>query len=340
MSEQIEQQANGPMHSRERKPLTARRIIIEIVKYGLIALVVYFAGKQLIENWTEVKKYDWTINWPLLVCSVALHILAFTLFASTWCILMRAFGHHITIAQGFKVSYVVNLGRYIPGKVWPILGQVYMLRKINVTQEEAITSWGIATILGLPGAFLAGFIAMGFHPQMLQQTLGDNVGWGPIAAVVVTIGGSFLLALAPQKTMLPVNFLLKLLGRKPVELKLTMKVIFQVYGGYFVSWVFYGIAFYTFVRSIVPDAPVPPVAAMGAFVMAYIIGWLALFSPGGIGVRELVLISVLSPFMGTAAASGIAVAARVWNLCAEFIAALIALSIKLERRVPGKITPR
>ena len=316
----------------EIRSWTTKRIVFELIKWILIAVVVYFAGRQLVENWTAVRKYDWTINWLLLIVSVALHILAFTMFAATWCILIRAFGHRVTVVQGFKVSYVVNLGRYIPGKVWPILGQVYMLRKINVTQEEAITSWGIATILGLPGAFLAGCITIWFYPQMLEQTLGENIGWGPVAAILTVIIGSVVLALAPQKTMLPVNFLLKLLRRKPVQLKLSIKVIFEVYGGYFLSWVLYGVAFYTFVNAIVADAPVPPVAGAGAFVMAYIIGWLALFSPGGIGVRELVLITVLSPFLGTAVASGVAVAGRVWNLVAEFIAAMIALSIKLERR--------
>lgn len=332
MSEPVENTPSADLaQSPEKTSWSLRRVIVEIVKYGLIALVVYFAGRQLVDNWAEVQKYDWTINWFLLVFSVLLHILAFTLFAATWCIVIGAFGHRVTIAQSFKVSYIVNLGRYIPGKVWPILGQVYMLRKINVTQEEAITSWGIATILGLPGAFLAGALTIWYYPQMLEQTIGESLGWGPLAGIAAVVVGSAVLALAPQKTMTPVNFLLKLMRRKPVDLKLTMGVILKVYTGYFLSWVMYGVAFFAFVNSIVPGAPVPPVAAIGAFVMAYILGWLALFSPGGIGVRELVLITVLSPFLGAAAASGVAVAARVWNIAAEFISALIALSIKLER---------
>jgi uncharacterized membrane protein YbhN (UPF0104 family) len=67
---------------------------------------------------------------------------------------------------------------------------------------------------------------------------------------------------------------------------------------------------------------------MGSFVVAYLIGYLAIFAPGGIGARELVLTGVLSPFIGPIAA-GVAVAARLWNLLAEALAAIIALVIPM-----------
>jgi len=78
-----------------------------------------------------------------------------------------------------------------------------------------------------------------------------------------------------------------------------------------------------------PDIPV--IAGIGSFVLAYIIGYLTFFSPGGLGARELVLTTVLSPFLGSVAV-GLAVAARVWNLISEFIATAIALLIKLEKK--------
>ncbi len=74
---------------------------------------------------------------------------------------------------------------------------------------------------------------------------------------------------------------------------------------------------------------VPVVAGIGAFVAAYIIGWMALFAPGGIGAREWVLTTVLTPFLGPVAA-GVAITARGWNLCSEILAAIIALLIKMK----------
>ena len=66
---------------------------------------------------------------------------------------------------------------------------------------------------------------------------------------------------------------------------------------------------------------------MGVFIIAYQVGYLAMFSPGGLGVRELVLSTLLMPYLGPLAA-GVAVAARIWNILAEIMAFFTAWRIK------------
>jgi len=90
----------------------------------------------------------------------------------------------------------------------------------------------------------------------------------------------------------------------------------------------YGFAFWLFVGSITGEQNLPVLPIMASFIIAYQIGYLAFFAPGGIGVRELVLSVILSPYLGVISA-GIAVAARIWNLTSEVIAAIMALIIKL-----------
>ena len=63
------------------------------------------------------------------------------------------------------------------------------------------------------------------------------------------------------------------------------------------------------------------------FVLSYQIGYLAFFSPGGLGVRELVMSTLLAPSLGPIAV-GVAVAARLWNFIAEALAVLIAWLIR------------
>lgn len=308
-----------------------KSFLVTGIKFVLAATVIYFAGRQLVINWTEVSQYHWTINPLLIIFSVVFHLITLVVLSKMWCLLMTAFGFDIPLKYGFKVAYISSLGRYIPGKIWQVFWMVYLLKQININKEVAIASWGIATIFGLPPAFLAGFITIFFYPEMLSGALGSNPGIGPFVAVVVTFAASFLLVFAPDKTMALFNWILKTLKRPPVQFKLGKKVALQVYVGYFIGWICYGISFYTFMNAIMVKPDIPVIAAVGSFVLAYIIGYLAVFSPGGLGARELVLTIVLSPFLGSIA-SGLAVAARVWNLTSEFIAALIALSIKLERR--------
>jgi uncharacterized membrane protein YbhN (UPF0104 family) len=308
-----------------------RSFLTTIIKFVLAATVIYFAGRQLVINWTEVSQYHWTIDPLLMILSIVLHLITLVLFSKMWCLGIGASGFDVPLKYGFKIAYIANLGRYIPGKIWTVFGMVYLLKQININKEVAFASWGIATILGLPPAFLAGFITICFYPEILSSTLGGNLGMGPSVAVAATLAVSLMLVSAPGKTMALFNWLLKTLRRPQVQFNLGKKVALQVYLGYFVGWVCYGLAFYTFVNAIMAKPDIPPIAGIGSFVIAYIIGYLAFFSPGGLGVRELVLTAAFSPFVGSIAA-GLAVTARVWNLINEFIAAVIALLIKLEKK--------
>jgi len=77
----------------------------------------------------------------------------------------------------------------------------------------------------------------------------------------------------------------------------------------------------------VADITLPIIPTVGSFILAYQLGYLAFFAPGGIGVRELVITVILTPYLGSITA-GIAVAARIWNMVVEIIAATIAWFIK------------
>jgi len=314
----------------DRKSFVKSFLVIA-TKFVLAAIVIYFAGRQLTNNWTAVSGYDWTINPLLLILSVVLHLITFAMFSKTWCLLMSAFGFNVPLKHGFKISYIANLGRYIPGKIWPVFGMIYLLKKIDINKEVAFASWGVATILGLPPAFLVGFITLYFYPEMLSSAPGDNLGVYPFVALALTLAVSLILVFAPRRTMSLFNWIVKLLRRPPIQFNLDKKVALQVYLGYFVCWICYGIAFYTFMHAIMGKLEIPVVAGIGSFVMAYLIGYLAFFSPGGLGARELVLTTVLSPFLGPVAV-GLAATARVWNLATEFIAAAIALLIKMEKK--------
>ncbi len=316
--------------SRKRKPLW-KSVLATAVKLLLAAVVIYFAGRQLVNNWAEVSQYHWTINPVLLILSIVFHLITFALFAKTWCVLIKAFNFRVPLKYGFKVAYIADLGRYIPGKIWPVFGMLYVLKQMNINKEVAFASWGMITILSLPPAFLAGFITVSFYPEMLSGTSSVGLGIGPLVAVAGTLAASLVLVFAPNRTMALYNWIVKMLRRPPVQFKLDKKIALQVYLLYFVCWICYGIAFYTFMHAIMDKPEIPVIAGVGSFVMAYLIGYLAFFSPGGLGARELVLTTVLSPFLGPVAA-GLAVTARVWNLITEFIAAIIALAIKLETK--------
>jgi len=63
------------------------------------------------------------------------------------------------------------------------------------------------------------------------------------------------------------------------------------------------------------------------FALGYILGLLALFAPGGVGVRELVFIGLLAPALGSGGAVALSVGSRVMLTLCEAVAPLGALLI-------------
>jgi uncharacterized membrane protein YbhN (UPF0104 family) len=69
----------------------------------------------------------------------------------------------------------------------------------------------------------------------------------------------------------------------------------------------YGVAFWLLGRGLLPGVPLPLPAAIGVFAGGNVLGLLAIFAPGGLGVRELVFVAILAPRVGSGSAVALAV---------------------------------
>jgi len=309
------------------------RILKYILKVVLTSIVIYFAGKQLVGNWSEVAEYKWNLNFIYLTISFLLHMITLVLFSKSWCTVLRALGFRVALIQGFKISYLANLGRYIPGKFWQIFGMIYLLKQVNIGKKTAFASWALSWIYGLPPAFLLSGIAAFFYGDLLSELFGgffnNDIYTAFFIISVATI--SILLIFVPEYSVKLLNLILRGLKKEKIDFKFKKIMAVKVFIIYFISWIIYGLAFYFLIKGLDGSSNVPFMVGLGSFVLAYILGLLALFSPGGLGVRELVLNALLLPYFGPVT-SGIVVAARVWSLITEFIAAAIALLIHIRNK--------
>jgi uncharacterized membrane protein YbhN (UPF0104 family) len=88
------------------------------------------------------------------------------------------------------------------------------------------------------------------------------------------------------------------------------------------AWLGYGVALVCLARGILPEARLDLATATGAFTASYLAGLLALIAPGGIGVREGVMILLLQAPLGVGAATVLALASRLLLTVAELGAAM------------------
>jgi hypothetical protein len=104
---------------------------------------------------------------------------------------------------------------------------------------------------------------------------------------------------------------------EPAAGELTFRGILFGVAANTLAWLGYGLAFYLFARGLLPASGLTPRLAIAVFTASYLAGFLALFAPGGIGVREGLFILMLQGPLGISAATALALASRVWLTIAE-----------------------
>jgi uncharacterized membrane protein YbhN (UPF0104 family) len=97
-----------------------------------------------------------------------------------------------------------------------------------------------------------------------------------------------------------------------------------------VSWIAHGTAFWLLARGLGLPGSLPIATALGVFSLGYVLGLLALFAPGGVGVREVVLIGLLTPALGAGGAVALTVASRILLTLTEVAAPLTVLLLTRE----------
>ena len=302
-------------------------MLITALKITLMLVIFYFLYHQVVSNWDQIADYEWHVDYRLALAAIAVALVALMVIASNWQRLIGAFGYDISLRRAFRVFYLSDLGRYIPGKIWTLVGFVYLGRQEGIPPEEITASFVVSQLFLIPAAFLVFALSVQYDSRLLV----DQVAFlGEYSAYALT-GIMFLMAAAvilyPQRVLALVNLILKRLGRPGIVFKLDKKVALQLFLRYLLGWFLYGSAFYLFVRAVAPDSGLGLIAASGIFAASYQVGYLSLFAPGGLGPRELVMGYMLEPYVGPLAPV-VAIGARLWVMIIEVTAAAIALAIR------------
>lgn len=307
--------------------MTFKKTIAVILKIALTLVVVYFVYRQVGNNWGEIQDYNWQIDYWMLLLSVLAGLGTFVVMASNWQRLIRGFGHKVSLTKSFRIFYLSDLGRYIPGKIWPLLGILYLTKKEGIPPEQATASFVLVQMFAIPASLFVFVVALQLEPGLLVDQVAVLGATSTYLLTAVWIALSATLVLWPQRLLKLGNAVLRRFSRPEVQFELDKKVALRLFVGYAVGWFCYGIAFYLFVRSVMPEAGLSLVAAAGIFNAAYQIGYLTLFAPGGLGPREMVMGFMLTPFLGPIALL-LPILARLWAILIEVTAALIALAIR------------
>ncbi len=258
-------------------------------KIAVTAILVWYVWKTVVANWHQVSAYDWSFDPLFMTLSVALFTAAYVFLAWVWGKVLEFSGFPASFRDAWDIYFVGNLGRYIPGKVWTIAGTALMAGKRGICPVTA----GAASVFAQAYSIISSFVFFGMFLIFRKLELsGVRYEWSALGLVVFTV-----VFMIPSNMERMVNLMLKTLKRETVSLGFTVGKAVRIVWWYFLSWLMFGAAFWLFVIAVTGDRSLNPLFLAGAYAVAYVLGFLAFFVPGGLGVREGLLSVLLSSAM-------------------------------------------
>ncbi len=128
-----------------------------------------------------------------------------------------------------------------------------------------------------------------------------------------------LIFMVPRNLERMLNVILTRLGKDEVAILLSIGTVVKITFLYLCSWFVFGFAFWLFVSSIAGAGTFNLLYLTGVYAVSYVTGYLALFAPGGIGVRESIMSILLTSVISPGVAAVVAVLSRLMVTVIELL---------------------
>jgi hypothetical protein len=225
------------------------------------------------------------------------------------------------------VFFISQLGKYVPGSVWPVVAQMEFGRQWKTPRRTMLT----ANILMLAVLAATGLIT---GAALLPWSTDGGLGryWWTLLLLP-----PLLLALHPRTIPAVLDWLFRLFGREPLGVRASGRSMLAATMWGFAVWLVMGLQLLTLVRALgLVDVAAAP-AAVGGMGLAWAAGLIFIPAPAGAGVRDAVIVATFAPHIGTAPALAVALASRVLLLVADVLLALAGAAAFPKRRKPFRI---
>jgi hypothetical protein len=250
--------------------------------------------------------------WACLLAGLGLSMLS-------WRAVLVDVGSRLPVPTAARIFFVGQLGKYLPGSVWPLLTQMQMGKDAGVPRARMGAGGMVALGLSVVSGLLVGLLAL---PALLSDGAGAVYA---VAAVLLLVVGAVVLHPAVLNRVLALG--LRLVRRPPLEAPLTGRGTATAVAYLLGCWVLYGVQTWVLVRAVGGHDGSALLLSIGSFALASTLGLLFVIAPAGAGVREVVLILGLSPVLSAGQATTVAVVSRLLVTLADTAAAGLALLV-------------
>jgi hypothetical protein len=255
----------------------------------ITAAIFFWMLKPVERHWEDVKFRVMAMSWGRFALAAGMFsVFLFVFRATTWRWILVGMGERLPVAAAARIWSISELARYLPGAVWQVLGRIYLVKPYGVRGSVCTASQLLELALFLLANVLLALACLVWFGIKRFHGPAENWLYGAMALVPV-----LLFLLHPKLLYSIINRVMRWMGKPPVRRRLRFRELLGI-----LTWFVAGLLWQSLAIWLLVEEPLHLQLAKwwvvaGAYALAWCAGFLALWAPGGIGVRELVFMAAM-----------------------------------------------
>lgn len=244
--------------------------------------------------WQNIRQVD--PGW--LVGSLVVFQIWFIMRFWAWEFIVRRHGSESQRHETLRTWTLSELARYIPGNFWSFAAKYRASVSGGASTPDAITALAIEATSQLAGAGITA--ALWYN--------GRELWW--VALLIIVL----------YPLLLPVLLIvISRIKHQQIIARISLTESLGVILWYAVLWIIFGIATAMIYRGF-PGVPIATMSwLIGVNVAAWLIGYVSIITPMGLGVREVAFVKLSAQVLSNTVASIIALVTRIWLVVGEVL---------------------
>lgn len=311
-----------------------RSLLIAALKLGILALVIWGGHRTIMQAIDDLRAGDWSVEqlqpaW--LIVAALVYTVGMIPAGLFWHRVLAEMGQRSPLGRTLRAFLIGHVGKYVPGKAMVFVIRAGLIKGTQVRTGVAVAAifYETLTTMAIGAAMAAIFLTMGYWEEHWE---------------VAIVAAGLALALGFPTAPYLFNRLLAVLKKDELEeragsaakgkavraevapaARIHVAHLVPGWVGIAAGWVFFGLSLWAVIRGM-GETKLGPLEGLPLYIsavaLANVLGFVSLL-PGGVGVREVVLLELLAPDFGAAVAGAAAIILRLVWLGAEVILATV-----------------
>jgi uncharacterized membrane protein YbhN (UPF0104 family) len=288
----------------------------------LLAIVLAFCAYGLYDEWPAVSAGLAKLHWYSVAFSLAGAVAGAGGMMMAWRAVLADLGSPLPVLVAARVTFVSQLGKYVPGAVWSFAAHVELGHEYQVPRRRGAASVLIALAVAAGTGLLAAAVIL-----TLAEPSAAWRYWLLLAVPLIAV------CLYPTVMHRLLNIALRILRQEPLERPITWRGLGIAAAWSLLAWLLLSFQLWFLLTDVTSPSARTWLIGFGAYALACTLGLLVVIAPNGIGAREVVLVAALAPILPSSEALAVALVARVVTTFSDLAWGAFGLALKRHARV-------